>query len=139
QRQGLLRSEHGALDVGAEDLVEMLLGDRADWSKVGHSGVGEHDVDMPLFLADLPVDPVKVLGLGDVSLNGGGAGAGGCRRSVQFRLAAAGDVDLSALPGKLRRRGHADAGAAAGDEGDLAVKFPGHRLPPLPQSCAESK
>jgi hypothetical protein len=37
----------GDLDVGAEDAVEMLLGDRAEWDLLRDAGVGEH-VEMGL-------------------------------------------------------------------------------------------
>jgi hypothetical protein len=119
-----------ALDVGADDAVDVLLSDRAERDPLNDGGIGEDDVDASLFPADLPVDPVEVPGLGDVPLDGGDAGSGGRRRSVQFRLAAAGDVDLGALPGELSGGGQADAGAAARDEGDLAVQLPGHDVPP---------
>jgi hypothetical protein len=89
----------------------VLLGDRAERDPLNNGGIGEDDVDASLFLADLPVDPVQVLELGDVPPDGGDAGSDGRRRSVQFRLTAAGDVNPGAFPGELSGGGQADAGA----------------------------
>ena len=44
---------------------------------------------------------------------------------VEHVAAAAGDHDLRAAGPQLRRRGAAEAGAAAGDERDAAVEHPG--------------
>jgi hypothetical protein len=41
----------------------VLLRDRAEGSPVRGAGVGENDVDAPVFPADLGVDPVQVRGL----------------------------------------------------------------------------
>src|SRR5262249_13578567 len=130
----LLRGEYHARHVGPEDAVDVLPRDRAERNPLNDAGIGEDDVDASLFLANLPVDPVEVFGLGDVPLDGSHAGSAGRRCSVQFWLATAGDVDLGTLPGEFSGGGQADAGAAARDEGDLAVQFPRHDVLPVAES-----
>ncbi len=60
----------------------MLLADRAEGDEFADARVGEDDVDASFLLPDLRVDPVQVGEVGDVSLDGGGAGADGGRRCV---------------------------------------------------------
>jgi hypothetical protein len=56
-------------------------------------------------------------------------------RDHRFRLVGGGDIadrDVGAFIGECAGAGRADAARTAGDEGNLACKFLGHGISPLP-------
>jgi hypothetical protein len=60
QRQRLLHGEERALDVNAEILVEVCLGDMIQWHKLTATGVREENVEAARLFADHVVEPVEV-------------------------------------------------------------------------------
>src|SRR5262249_11430233 len=76
--------------------------------------------------------PVEVCQVRDVARHAGDVLADLPDRLIEFRLAAAGDEDVSALGDKLPGGGQADAAVAPGDDRDSPFQFLRHGTPPLP-------
>ena len=88
------------------------------------AGVGEQDVDPPVFLLDRGVEPVEVRQLRDVALHADRAVADLRDRLVEFRLPASGDDHLGAFGREPPGCGQADATVAAGDDRDFPFELP---------------
>ncbi len=130
QRQGFLHGEQHALDVAVEGVVEMLFGDLPQWQHRTAASVGEQHVDVAALGLDTLVEGVELVEAGRVDLDAGGVADLG-HGSIQFGLAAAGDVDVGAFLGEAFGGRQADAGGAAGDDCDFAFKFASHDVSPI--------
>jgi len=129
QRQhGLEREEHGG-QVRVEDLLEHLIGRRAERRRARDAGVGEHDVQLAEGRAHGPRDLGQSVGRVDVGLDREHARPqlGGGR--VELGAVAARDRHARALREHQARGGKADAAVAAADEGGLAFQFHGGSFP----------
>lgn len=65
-----LDGEESPAGVDAEHLVEMLRRDGRGRRDLHVADAGDQDVKLPLFAADLVVQPVEVAKVGDVALGG---------------------------------------------------------------------
>src|SRR5580765_1802279 len=109
----------------------MLLGDRPERNKFADAGIGEDDIDSPLFLGDVLIKTIKIGKVGNVSLNSGNVGADCLHGLVKFLLAASRDEDIGALFDEKVRRSESNPFCPAGDDSDLAFELFGHGLFPL--------
>ena len=118
---------HGALLVGLDDAVEVLVGVAVDGLEAGleHARVVDQDVDLAVLLDRGGHQVLGVLGLGDVRGDDVGlaAGLGDLGGDLLERGGATGaHDDLGALRGEELGDGGADAGVCAGDDGDLVCE-----------------
>src|ERR1700730_4000374 len=109
----------------------MLFGDGPKGNKFANAGVGENNIDSPLYLGNGLVKTIKVSQLGDVSLYSGNVGADCLHGVVEFLLAAARDENIGTLFDEKFCRSQPNPFCPAGDDGDLAFEFFGHSLSPL--------
>src|SRR5262249_43062302 len=115
-----------------EDLVEVLLGDRPEWTQRRDAGVGEQYVQVALLLLHRGEQLVEVREVRDVAPHAGDVPADLPDRLIEFRLAASGDEDVGALGDEPAGGGQADAAVAPGDDRDFTFQFLRHGTPPLP-------
>src|SRR6202047_5426383 len=108
----------------------MLFGDGPKGNKFANAGVGEDNIDSPLYLSDRLVKTIKVSQLGNVSLNAGNIGADGLHGLVEFLLAAARNEDIGTLFDEPFCRRQPNPVCPAGDDGGLAFELLGHCLSP---------
>ncbi len=103
----------------------MRLGDFAEGAELIEAGIHQQHVDAAGLVPDGRIDPVDVREIRGVRPDARGAAnlGGGL---VQLRLVAAGDEHLRPFFSEALGRAEADAGAAAGDDSDLACKFLAH-------------
>ena len=89
-------------------------------------GVVHHDVQTAERLDGTGDQRSHLLGIGDVGLPEDGPGAQRCRQRRTPLVLDIGDDDTRALRDKPFHEAASDAGRAAGDDGDLAIKFVDH-------------
>src|ERR1700736_3861476 len=128
ERQCLLHRKQRSPYIDVEQLVEMLFGDGPKGNKFANAGVGENNIDSPLYLGNGLVKTIKVSQLGDVSLYSGNVGADCLHGVVEFLLAAARDENIGTLFDEKFCRSQPNPFCPAGDDGDLAFEFFGHCL-----------
>src|ERR1700733_15417469 len=78
----------------------MLLGDGPEGNKFANAGVGENNIDSPLHLGDGLVETIKVVQVGNISLNARNIAADCLYGRVEFLLATARDEDMGTLFGE---------------------------------------
>src|SRR5713101_2024684 len=108
----------------------MLFGDGPKGNKFANAGVGENNIDSPLYLRDGPVKTVKVSRLGNVSLNSRNVRADCLHGLVELLLAAARDEDMGTLVDEPLCGSQPNPFCSAGDDGGLAFELFGHCLSP---------
>src|SRR4029077_19906224 len=89
QWKRFLHREQQPFHIGAEDRVEMLLGDRAERRVRGYTRIREHDVELALLALDLRKEPVEIGELCDVTLHAGDIFADVLQSCSQLRVAPA--------------------------------------------------
>src|SRR5713101_4378516 len=104
----------------------MLFGDGPKGNKLANAGVGENNIDSPLYLTDGLVKTIKVCQFGNVSLNSRNVGADCLHGLVEFLLAAARDEDIRTLFDEKLCRSKSNPFCSAGDDGGLAFELFGH-------------
>src|SRR6266851_1039085 len=109
----------------------MLFGDSPKGNKFRNTGVGENNIDVPLYLSDGPVKTIKVGQFGNVSLNAGNVGANCLHGLVEFLLATAGDEDIGTLFDEKLCRSQANPFCPAGDDSNLTFELFRHHFSPL--------
>src|SRR5713226_8861254 len=109
----------------------MLLGDGPKRNKFANTGVGENNIDSPLYLSDGLVKTIEVSQLGNVSLNARNIGADGLHGLVEFLLAAARNEDIGTLFDEKFCCSQPDPFSPAGDDGGLAFELFRHCFPLL--------
>jgi hypothetical protein len=86
-------------------------------------GVREQDVEASLLPLYGGEQPVEVREVRDVAWHSSDVLADLLHRLIEFRLAAAGDEDISPFVYELSCRGQANATVAAGNEGNFSFKL----------------
>src|ERR1700686_1544685 len=104
----------------------MLLRETCQGSKFADAGIGDQDIDLPLYLHGL-VKAIEVLKLRDVPSNAYDAAADRLRRLVELLLAAACYEDKGAFVDKALRRGASYSRGAAGNHGYLSLQLDHNR------------
>ena len=113
----------------------MLRRDRVDGQELHESGVGEDDVHHAFFVCDGAVEPVEIVQIGDVALNGRHVAADLAPRLVEFGSPATGDEDVRALGDEPPGRCQADPAAAAGNDRYLVLQLHAAFLPRMSAPC----
>src|SRR5437762_7724804 len=132
RRGSALDRKVGALDVGVEDPVEVLLRRLGEWDELGDAGIHEQHIEPAELTAYLVHDMVEVSRDGDVRSNGdeliGPRELAELRpgRPQRARITPGNDHARTGLE-KLLGGGEADAAVAARDQGDLAGEAARHR------------
>src|SRR3984957_6288877 len=116
----------------------MFFSDGADGNKFSNAGVGENNIDSPLYLGDGLVKTIKIGQSGNVALNAGNVGADGLHGLVEFLLPATGDEDVGALSREKFCGSQPNPFGAAGNDGGLAFQLFGHCFSPLLRSWHSS-
>src|SRR5205085_3631483 len=130
-RQHVLQAAHIAHELELQALLPVLLRQRLDHAAGRRAGVVHENVDAP----ELPVGALdEVLRLGflrEVGRDGEHLAAARApelvRRFIEHVLAARADRDIAAFAHEGERDALADAFAAAGDAGELALQLQIHR------------
>ena len=118
-----LNRKNHALDVDRQQFLYVLVCDFAQAGSAADTSVCEQDVYFSLLVFDLAIKAIQVFRLGHVSLHCRHVAADVGYGRVQFGLSAPRDEDVSAFDNEGFRRSEADAGVAAGDDGDLSFKI----------------
>src|SRR6185295_18683331 len=100
----------------------MLFRDGPKGNKFANAGVGENNIDSPLYLRDVLVKTIKVRQLGNVSLNARNVGADCLHGRVEFLLAAARDENIGTLFDEEFCSGQPNPFGPAGNDGGLAFE-----------------
>jgi hypothetical protein len=116
--------------IDVEQFVEMLFRDGPEGNEFANTGVGENNIDSPLYLRDGLVKAIKVSQLGDVSLNSRNVVADCFYGFVEFLLATAREKDEGTLFDEKFCRSQTNSFGAACDESGLAFELFGHCLSP---------
>lgn len=123
-RQGELHREENALEVDADDVVELGFADGAEAIAISDSGVRDDRVEAAQWSDQLVVQVFHVLLDRHIGSDAQAVGAEFRARVVEFVLSPARDDDLSALGDELFGDAEADSLRAAGNHGDLALALP---------------
>ena len=129
-----MHGEQQPFDIDAEDLVEVLLGNRPEGRELRAAGVGEENVDAALLPLHFGVKTIEIPEACYVASNARGLLSYLIHGRVELGLPAARDEDVGALLGKASGRGETDPAVASGDDSDLSFQ-PFHGIAPLYRCC----
>src|ERR1700676_3436935 len=101
----------------------MLFGNGPKGNKFGNAGVGENNIEPPLYLRDGFVKTIQVGWFGDVPLNAGNVAADCLYGLVEFLLSTARNEHIGTLFDEKLGRSQSNPFCAASDDSDLAFEL----------------